>query len=225
VSPARCYPAVVSFPYAWLDPWVARRPFEGWTARRYARDERPAFGDLDERLLHRLHPELSRAERVLDLGSGTGQLAARIAAAHPRARVVAVEPSATYTRRPLDGVRTLRARGESLPLADASVDVAICLSSLRHLRDRGAALAELRRVVKTDGAAWILELDPEADRARSDRHRRALGSRLARATFDPFLLRSGPTRRVMAALALGAGWRVVEDALDPLQPLYLLRLR
>ena len=35
-------------PFAWLDPVVARRPFEGRAARRYAEDERPTFDDFDE---------------------------------------------------------------------------------------------------------------------------------------------------------------------------------
>jgi ubiquinone/menaquinone biosynthesis C-methylase UbiE len=211
-------------PYAWLDPWVARRPFEGRTAHRYARDERPAFGDLDDRLLRGLHEELSRAARVLDMGSGDGALATAIAARYPHTRVLAVDASATYTHRAVPGVATLRAHGERLPLDTATIDVAICLSSVRHFRDRRGALAELRRVVRPGGTACILELDPEADRTRSERHRRALRSLFARLTFDPFLLRSGPSSRAMAALAAAAGWRVTANAPDPLQPAYVLQL-
>jgi ubiquinone/menaquinone biosynthesis C-methylase UbiE len=200
---------------SWLDPWVARRPFEGRSARRYADAERPAFADLDDRLLERLGGELARAERFLDVGAGTGALAARIARAHPRLQVVAVEPSRTFAS-------GIRARAEALPLAPASIDVALCLTSLRHVRDRAAALVELRRVVR--GAVWIVELDPAADAARARRHRRALRSTLARLAFDPFVLRTGPDAAGLAAAARAAGWVAERADDDPLQPFFILHL-
>jgi hypothetical protein len=55
-----------------LDRLRYRHPFEGGRARRYARDDRPAFGDLDARLLDRLAPLLARARRLRDLGCGPG---------------------------------------------------------------------------------------------------------------------------------------------------------
>jgi len=219
------YARRVVLPLAWLDAWVARRPFEGRTAWRYARDERPAFGDLDSRLLDRLRPELAEARRFLDLGAGNHELSTRVAAAHPGLRVIAVEPSDSFTRRPRPGVSTLRAVAERLPLADASIDVAMCMSSIRHVRRRDAALRELRRVVRPGGSAHIVELDPLADSGRARRHRDALRSTLARLTFDPLLLRTCPTAGQMADLARAAGWQDLTEEADPHQPVYLLRLR
>ena len=210
--------------YAWLDPWVARRPFEGRTARRYATAERPAFGDLDQRLLARFAVELSAAHRVLDLGSGTGDFAARIAREHPTLTVVAAEPSSAFTRSAPRGVVTIRTRGEALPLGDGTIDLAICLSSLRHLGDRASALRELRRVVAPGGVVYVVELDPQADAPRALRHQNALRSLVARWTFDPFLLRSGPTAAVFASLARASGWARAEIGADPLQPVFVLRL-
>jgi ubiquinone/menaquinone biosynthesis C-methylase UbiE len=212
-------------PLSWLDAWVARRPFEGRTAWRYARDERPAFGDLDTRLLDRLRDELGAARRFLDLGAGNHELSTRVAAAHPRLEVIAVEPSDSFTRRSRPGVATIRAVGESLPLADASIDVAMCMSSIRHVQRRDLTLRELRRVVRRGGSAHIVELDPLADTGRSRRHRDALRSTLARLTFDPLLLRTCPTAGQMAALARSVGWQDLTEEADPQQPVYLLRLR
>jgi ubiquinone/menaquinone biosynthesis C-methylase UbiE len=212
-------------PLSWLDAWVARRPFEGRTARRYARDERPAFGDLDRRLLGRLHDELAEARRFLDLGAGNHELATRVAGAHAGLQVLAVEPSESFTRRPRPGVTTLRALAESLPLADATIDVAMCMSSIRHVRRRDVALRELRRVVRPGGSLHIVELDPLADAQRSRRHRDALRSTVARLTFDPLLLRTCPSAGQMAALARAAGWQDLTEDADPEQPVYLLRLR
>jgi len=210
-------------PYAWLDPVVSRRPFEGRAARRYAEAVRPAFGDLDERLLDRMAGELAQAERFLDVGAGTGWLAGKVVARWPEITAFAVEPSATFTRGGAT-VPTVRGRAEALPLAKSSIDVALCLSSLRHARDRRAALAELRRVVRPGGTVWIVELDPTADRVRVERHRRAFGSLLVRLAFDPLLLRSGPRAGDLAALARTAGFADAVPGSDPLQPFFTLRL-
>jgi ubiquinone/menaquinone biosynthesis C-methylase UbiE len=210
-------------PYDWLDPVVARRPFEGRAARRYRLSARPAFGDFDERLLERLASELSRAERFLDVGAGTGALAHQIAERWPALVVVAAEPSAAFTRERL-AVATVRACCEALPIAADAVDVALCLSSLRHARDRRRALAELRRVVRPGGTVWIVELDPEADRVRSERHRRAMRSLVARLSFDPFILRSGPTSVEIAEMARAAGFAAGPAEPDPLQPFFILKL-
>ena len=69
-----------------LDRLLYRHPFEGGSARRYARDERPAFGDLDDRLLDGLAPRLAGARRLLDLGLRPGHVRRRRRRAVPRAR-------------------------------------------------------------------------------------------------------------------------------------------
>ena len=118
-----------------------------------------------------------------------------------------------------------RDRGEDDRSAAASIDVAMCMSSIRHVRRRDAALRELRRVVRPGGSAHIVELDPLADSGRARRHRDALRSTLARLTFDPLLLRTCPTAGQMADLARAAGWQDLTEEADPHQPVYLLRLR
>jgi demethylmenaquinone methyltransferase/2-methoxy-6-polyprenyl-1,4-benzoquinol methylase len=120
--------------------------------------------------------------------------------------------------------RAVRARAESLPLADASIDVAVSLSSIRHVGDRGAALAELRRVVRPGGAAWVHELDPRADRRRARAHASHLGSPVLRAAFGPLVLRTAPTATAIARLARTAGWTSISLDDDPDQPVYRMRL-
>ncbi len=61
---------------------VLPRAFEGVGERRYAALERPAFGDLDDRLLD-AWPALAAATTLLDLGAGGGAFAARAAVRHP----------------------------------------------------------------------------------------------------------------------------------------------
>ena len=152
-----------------FDRFLYRHPFEGGSARRYATEERPAFGDLDDRLLDGI--DLASAKRLLDLGCGPATFAERAAARHPGLTVIARDPSRAFVRdlvarRPKLSV--VQAAGEALPFADRSIDVAMMLSSIRHVRDRAATFRELRRVVR--GTVVIVELDPVADARRVATH-------------------------------------------------------
>jgi ubiquinone/menaquinone biosynthesis C-methylase UbiE len=207
---------------ALLDPWLYRHPFEGTSARRYARDERPAFGDLDARLCDRWARDLAAARVLLDVGAGPGTFGAEVRTRRAELAVIAVEPSRAFAAElPAGGVR---ARAEALPLADVSIDVAVSISSIRHVADRRAALAELRRVVRPGGALLIAELDPAAERHRIRNHADRLGSALLRAAFGPLVVRTAPAAETIADLARDAGWARIELEDDPVQPVYLMRL-
>jgi ubiquinone/menaquinone biosynthesis C-methylase UbiE len=197
-----------------IDRLLYRYPFEGASARRYATLERPAFGDLDERILDAL--ALGANYRLLDLGCGPGKLAE--AARRRGVSVVAIDPSRAFATRP----GFVRAVGEALPLADRSIDVAVCLSSIRHVRDREQTLRELRRVVRE--RLLVVELDPAADRARIANHADHIDSRVLRHAFGPLVVRTAPPAAVMKAIAERAGWALRRLAPDPIQPGYLMEL-
>jgi len=206
-----------------LDRWLYRHPFEGRSARRYATLERPAFGDLDDRLIAAWHPRLAGARRLLDVGAGPGAFATRLAATHPHLAITCAEPSGDLARaRP--GTAAVRAVAEALPFADGAFDLALCLSSIRHVRDRRRALTELRRVVRPGGAAWIVELDPDADRDRCAAHARRLGAARLRWMFRPLVVQTAPPASAIAGVARAAGWRVEGVAPDPVQPVYVMTL-
>lgn len=90
--------------------------------------------------------------RVLELGCGTGEFAARIDAALPDAEVVATDLSSGM-------VKEARARGLAaqvvdatrLPCPDASFDVVCALWMLYHVPDLDRTLTEIRRVLRPDG--------------------------------------------------------------------------
>lgn len=201
-----------------LDRLLYRRPFEGGSARRYATDERPAFGDLDDRLLDELAPRLAGPRRLLDLGCGPGTFAARARGRFPDLCVVAIEPSRDFAR---PGV--VRAAGEALPLPGRSIDIALCLSSIRHVRDRARTLAELRRVVR--GALVIVELDPAADRRRIANHADHIPSAILRRAFAPLVLRTAPPAAAIRRLAEAAGFALQSLRDDPVQPVYVMTLQ
>lgn len=208
-----------------LDHWLYRHPFEGRAARRYARHERPAFGDLDERLCDLWASDLAGAGVVVDVGAGPGAFVAAVRRRRPGVTIVAVEPSRDFTAALAgDGAAVVRAAGEALPLGDATVDVAVSISSIRHVADRARTFRELRRVVRPGGALLLVELDPAADAARVRRHARALRGRVLRAAFGPLVVRTAPRADAIAAVARDAGWRVATRDDDPLQPVYRMRL-
>jgi ubiquinone/menaquinone biosynthesis C-methylase UbiE len=200
-----------------LDRLLYRHPFEGGSARRYATMERPAFGDLDARILDALAPP--PAGTLLDLGCGPGTFAAAARARFPSLTVIAIDPSRDFANQP----GFLRAAGEALPLAAASIDVAVCLSSIRHVRDRAQTLRELRRVVRD--RLLIIELDPSADRTRIHNHADHLGSAVLRRAFGPLVVRTAPPADVIARTATDAGWTCGTPHPDPIQPVYLMELR
>lgn len=199
-----------------LDRILYRHPFEGASARRYAEMERPAFGDLDDRIVDALR--LGPGKRLLDLGCGPGALAAAARRRHPDATVIAVDPSRDFANQP----GFVRACGEALPLADRSIDVAVCLSSIRHVRDRAQTLRELRRVVRD--RLVIVELDPSADRGRIHNHADHIHSAVLRHAFGPLVVRTAPPAAVIRALAEAAGWKMTALAPDPIQPVYVMEL-
>ena len=97
-------------------------------------------------------PELiSAAGRVLDLGAGTGKLTELLV--QPGRTIYAADPSndmLRVLRSRMPEVKALRAAGEALPLADASVDAITCAQTW-HWVDTAAASAEAHRVVAPGG--------------------------------------------------------------------------
>ncbi|MFL6074731.1 MAG: class I SAM-dependent methyltransferase [Mycobacteriales bacterium] len=117
-----------------------------------------------ERLLGR---PLRVREVVLDVGCGTGWLAAGLRGAAPWATVIGVDLSAGMVgrARAAGAWPLLRGDAQRLPVATASVDVVTCRGVLHHLPDVPAALAEWRRVLRPGGAVVLCsEPTPAVDR-------------------------------------------------------------
>lgn len=117
--------------------------------------EKKGIGELRRRLLASLEGD------VVEIGAGTGLNLPHYERA---TRLVAVEPDASMAKR-LRGripdakptVDVVTASAESLPFADETFDVAVCTFVLCSVRDPGAALAEIRRVLRPGGSLVLLE--------------------------------------------------------------------
>jgi arsenite methyltransferase len=155
-------------------------------------------------------------ERVLDIGSGPGFLVASLAdavgAVHglDRSRpmnTVARDLTADWTWASID-------EGDALasPYPDGTFDAAVSTQVYEYVADIPAALAELRRVLRTGGRALILDTDWDSvvwhapDR---DRHRRIM------AAWDEHLVHPHLPCMLPGQLRR-AGFRVARRSLIPL---------
>ncbi|MGQ0805277.1 MAG: class I SAM-dependent methyltransferase [Actinomycetota bacterium] len=111
------------------------------------------------------------ARRVLDVGTGTGALARAIRAAAPRAAVVGVDAAEGMLRIARDRRALPGMVGDTstLPVADASVDVAILAFVLFHLADPLAGLVDVARTLRggrrTGTVTWAEEHPTRAAQA------------------------------------------------------------
>jgi demethylmenaquinone methyltransferase/2-methoxy-6-polyprenyl-1,4-benzoquinol methylase len=97
--------------------------------------------------------------KVLDVASGTGDLALSIQDALPNATVIATDFCAEMLGHASNrGVRqTLVADALALPFPDGEFDVVTVAFGLRNMADYVLALKEMRRVLKPGGTLFILD--------------------------------------------------------------------
>ncbi len=111
---------------------------------------------------------LTGTERVLDLCTGTADMAiAARTASPPAARVLGVDFAAAMLRvgrgklvdrRLADRVSLVRGDAARIPAADQSVDAVTIAFGIRNVEDTQAACREMHRVLKPGGRLAVLEL-------------------------------------------------------------------
>ncbi|MBN1631908.1 MAG: methyltransferase domain-containing protein [Thermoleophilia bacterium] len=102
---------------------------------------------------------------VLEVGSGPGYFSVEVARALPRGRLVLVDiqqemlvmARQRVESAGLTNVEYLQGEAVSLPLGDASVDVAFLVGVLGEVPAPSAALRELRRVLRPGGMLSLTE--------------------------------------------------------------------
>jgi SAM-dependent methyltransferase len=171
---------------------------------------------VEQRRAIRAALALQPGERVLDIGSGPGFLAAEMAEeVGPDGHVHGIDPSESM----LAIARRHDSRGDygvgdalALPFADEHFDVAVCTQVYEYVEDVGAALAEARRVLRPGGRLLVLDTDWDSivwhtrDRERMQRVLIAWNEHLA----HPYLPRQLPS------LLRAAGLEPTASAIVPI---------
>jgi demethylmenaquinone methyltransferase/2-methoxy-6-polyprenyl-1,4-benzoquinol methylase len=108
----------------------------------------------------------SHPRDVLDLATGSGDVAFALADALPRARLTGMDFCVPMIEQALtkrvgnprwEAVEFRPGDGLALPLPSASVDAVTVAFGLRNMADRHRALQEMRRVLRPGGRLFVLE--------------------------------------------------------------------
>lgn len=168
---------------------------------------------------------LAGRDRVLDIGTGEGQIARRLASGDADT-VIGVDPTASQISEAVargGGPDYLRAPADELPFADDSFDAALACLVYEHIEAMDAAIGETARVLRpggrfvlmlnhpllqTPGSGWIDDqwLDPPERYWRIGPYLReaATVEEVQKDVFIPFVHR--PLSRYLNAL-VDAGFR------------------
>lgn len=126
-------------------------------------------------LLRRGTFDVSRFGRILDIGSGAGQILGHLLKeAPPSATVVAADLSHRMLRRAQNRLKTKRASFVAadvtrLPFADGSFDCVTCGWVIEHLPDPVPGLREMRRVLRPGGSLLLLATEDTVTGALNSR--------------------------------------------------------
>ena len=98
-------------------------------------------------------------KKIVDLATGTGDLALALQKKLPDAEIMAVDflPEMLELAKRKGLRQTMVADAMKLPFADSSFDCATVAFGLRNMEDWGGALREMSRVLKPNGHVLVLE--------------------------------------------------------------------
>jgi ubiquinone/menaquinone biosynthesis C-methylase UbiE len=138
---------------------ASRRYFNRW-ARHYDRSLAQIWFRENHRLIvQAVHPPPDA--RILDLGCGTGQLAARLAKRVPHGAVLGVDPAEEMIRiarrHRRKNLRFEVGSSDAIPSGAGAFDVVVSTISFHHWMRPVESLREVARVLTTDGRLLILD--------------------------------------------------------------------
>ena len=137
-----------------------QQEFNQWAAAGRGDEMEDHHSDITEQTLALM--DLKPADRVLDLGCGTGWASRRIARVVSQGEVVGLDVADEMLRRAeqtstgFNNVRYVWGSAESIPSSDNHFNKVLSVESFYYYADQGKALDELRRVMAPGGRLFIL---------------------------------------------------------------------
>ncbi len=103
-----------------------------------------------------------KTEKILDIATGTGDVALQTFKRHKKSLIVGVDISlpmlqAAARKDKNRHIHLINAQAEYLPFKNDSFDVATIAFGIRNVPDKAKALNEMRRIIKNKGKLLILE--------------------------------------------------------------------
>ncbi len=209
----------------------------GWWQEGFTEGADPEY---TEQLLPLVARLVGKAERILEVGTGEGQVLRQLSRTAPRGLLVGVDPTPEQLRLAAEraqGERYVRAEAGALPFRDACFDTVVACLVFEHVTDLEGALAEVARVLEAGGgfifllnhplfqtpdSGWIDDQVLEEQYWRIGRYleEKRTVEEVEKGVFIPFVHRP-LSRYLNAARACGL---VLEEMVEPAPPAGFLAL-
>jgi ubiquinone/menaquinone biosynthesis C-methylase UbiE len=137
-----------------------QQEFNQWAATGRGDDMENHHSDITDQTVALMN--LQPADRVLDLGCGTGWASRRMARIVTAGDVVGLDVADEMLRRAeqasanINNVRYVWGSAENIPVSDNHFSKVLSVESFYYYADQGQALDELRRVLAPGGVLFIL---------------------------------------------------------------------
>lgn len=131
------------------------------------------FFDRAHNIILSLVDRQERPRTILDVGCGTGGLLRKAKILFPSAELIGIDPekgSVEVARRLLPGATFYVSGAESLPLADASIDLALSTFSFHHWPAQEQGLRQIARVLRPGSRLLLADLWPPFGLSKFTRH-------------------------------------------------------
>jgi ubiquinone/menaquinone biosynthesis C-methylase UbiE len=129
----------------------------------------------------KLHKELSKGCKVLDVGCGTGSLLTKMKSAYPRSSFVGIDPSkkavAIANRAATRSVKIMKQSGESMAF-DCEFDLVYLGESLYAAKNKQKMISNCHRALKPGGTTAIVEGLLPGSNLHNDENRLIMGMQL-----------------------------------------------
>jgi ubiquinone/menaquinone biosynthesis C-methylase UbiE len=199
---------------------------EGFIANWYAKNTATDIEDF-RRTAQMIVARLAPGARILEIAPGPGYLAIELAKLGAYS-ITGVDISNSFVRIATENARRAALNIEfrlgdahALPFASGSLDCIVCRAAFKNFSDPVTALREMRRTLKNDGTALIIDLRKDVSDAMIDEFVKSRAGGRANAlitswTFKYMLRKRAYNRSDMFAMATTAGFThcdIIEESI------------